>query len=1554
MSARWKFQIALIAVIAVFAVLAGAFRDGPVAHAHHGEDRDYVDVSLTLEVPEDPQSSGTHEVHIIVVNHGTRTAYDVVVEVDVETLKPLGQTESQIQSLFTLEGIGTRAVRVPVGRISVDGTSFRWTIPELRGMQRVVVIPRVRHFGGSGVYNNRLKVHKISGTVSTASFQSDTHKENDSSQVWTYAHNTRNIYFIQVWVAYTVSVSVDNRFPDRGDTVNFTVTAGRKPTYPRVRPSPEVPPPIDLKVEIATTDGLTVGTPSRYYTSNEGGFQTTVSSPKWSYSNGEFNIGTGVAGEDEVRAHSVILPVTVGSDTDVVVNEQCLTATLTGNPPPGTGPLDDDISDNVAKVCLGPGPATLFQDGTVAVWTLKACRGDVPTNACDTVPEVDVEVLTSIDGNIHHVSPIIHVKDEPGRVFDADNGSVTDGTTVSWQTATDEDPDFTGTRNGVKVGQNLFPINKYLSNWQHFQVTFTATGLDGGNPPGKVSVRSRATGTALWPLHSSNSWRSKRSTQYRLSDPSTVTNIRFLEFEKLGTYVVDYTGDLLHATIDADSDSNPDVFSGTGRTIFHVGPIAELSVSDGGASLDATSSQVAFTVVVVNNGPEDAESGQVVVELPAGTTGLTTFPAETGTFDSTANPPTWTWDIRDLERGHRRRSKGLSESVSLIVDGVSAGETATAKVVYDPYLVCIGSNASTLTHTTEAACVADTTNGGSWHEGTVYDYNADNNEATLTAAAGVSGSTPASVTVMDPDASGVLVQWETVEQVNGLKVTHYELERPSDPWTMTTAPGDVTETKYQDKGATGSANPVYRVRAVNEAGVAGPWSQTSGMRPGAPQSFAAAVASGNAQVNLTWSAPTAVTGVTVSGYEIEVSDSGGDSWTSLETSHSASPYAHTGLSLMPGDARDYRIRTVATVGGVTLNSLWATATATVAYPKPNVPTMFTATGSSATQATLSWVHPADVTNVTRTGYEAEFSKDGGVNWDPLTGSPTGSATTTLPHTDTSLGANAVRQYRIRTTGTVGSGSAQVTVESDWAYALASEEYPAPGAPRNFMATVDSDTSVTLTWTDPEAVADVTLTGYVLEVSFDRGANWSSVATESTLGAGATTHTHTDASNPLSSKPRQYRLKAKGTVGASTYESGWVFAIPPGEVGPPRNLYAAHDPESPAASKTRINLTWDEPAFGADMVTGYRIDHAPAESGPWETLQHSRASRSYQHTGRQPGERSCYRVAAIFAGGTGPFADSVCTTTLGNPADDLPGAPEGLRIDSVGSNYVTLEWDAPSLGGAVDYYEYQSHAHAPTRVPGAATRVTVRGLQPGTSYEFQVRAVNNIGAGGWSRPIQFTLNRAGGAVKATPTELEVPKGGTGSFRVSLNRNPRWPLALYTHWEGPDCLTDWLPYQQGRILLPSGNPPPGKAFWDDGWWGPPDDRFAEPWNVGHDIELDASECQGGETAVVEYSLHSLPFSALEGVPMWEELGLSEEEWREKWGVDPMDGISGPSVKVTVVDGAGSGRTSAGEQGLASVNAGGTAVNVSTNLPPQATVWRREERGLYGSQLAWDWWD
>ena len=203
-------------------------------------------------------------------------------------------------------------------------------------------------------FDNSAVPHEFFGEVTTASFESDGHTANNTSRVWSFEYHDSPGRFIQLSLNYTVAVTVDEPSPLPGDMVNFTITTNAED---RTGAAGFSPPPFDLKVAIDLTGGLAVtGTP----TYEAAGVLPVPDSV--SYSNGVFNVGT-LMNRDS-KMNSVTLPVTVASSA--VVNEQCLTATLTGNPPPGTGPRDDDISDNVAKVCLGrPGWSFFDASGEV-------------------------------------------------------------------------------------------------------------------------------------------------------------------------------------------------------------------------------------------------------------------------------------------------------------------------------------------------------------------------------------------------------------------------------------------------------------------------------------------------------------------------------------------------------------------------------------------------------------------------------------------------------------------------------------------------------------------------------------------------------------------------------------------------------------------------------------------------------------------------------------------------------------------------------------------------------------------------------------------------------------------------------------------------------------------------------------------------------------------------------------------------------------------------------------------------------------------------------------
>ena len=339
---------------------------------------------------------------------------------------------------------------------------------------------------------------------------------------------------------YSVDVSVDEPAPFMpGDTVNFTITASRK-TLHTMAPRP---PPIDLEVAIELTNGLShTGTPSFYSSDIDGDPVATTYSAM--FQNDEFTIGTGKATDDSF-SDSVTLPVAVANDA--VVNEQCLTATLTGNPPPGNGRLDDAIANNVAKLCLGDLLDDTLVSGEVDAFTVYPCV-DITTAPCDSNDDVRIRAVDKTTTPERLIDPddvTVIIMDAPVRTYDGtESGSVNSADKVSWQTATEEDDDFVGTRKGVKIGFTYAPFNNYLSSWSTIKLIYVVEGAD-GNPPGGLNIRSAGDGSTLFALSSGNSWTASIGP-IGLTSPLSATIPWFAEFEKLGVYKMEFSVELIH------------------------------------------------------------------------------------------------------------------------------------------------------------------------------------------------------------------------------------------------------------------------------------------------------------------------------------------------------------------------------------------------------------------------------------------------------------------------------------------------------------------------------------------------------------------------------------------------------------------------------------------------------------------------------------------------------------------------------------------------------------------------------------------------------------------------------------------------------------------------------------------------------------------------------------------------------------------------------------------------------------------------------------------------
>ena len=337
---------------------------------------------------------------------------------------------------------------------------------------------------------------------------------------------------------------------------------------------------------------------------------------------------------------------------------------------------------------------------------------------------------------------------------------------------------------------------------------------------------------------------------------------------------------------------------------------------------------------------------------------------------------------------------------------------------------------------------------------------------------------------------------------------------------------------------------------------------------------------------------------------------------------------------------------------------------------------------------------------------------------------------------------------------------------------------------------------------------------------------------------------------------QYRVRAVNEAGG---HGPWSLASAQGTggLGAPNGLTA-----TPGLHEAgRIDLSWFAPA--AETGLSYRIEHATDGAGPWTTLR-TQSGTTYSHTGLLSGTTHYYRVATVKGSLVSAWAYVQATTEIvGDGAVHVPLWPEYLRFNSVSRTAVTLAWDPPAdyreqeaKGTPVTGYEYRVTGPCasgsgtcdivtPRRVSGTSVRIT--GLNREGMYQFEVRALNIVGAGEWSQGIQHEVvsARAGGdwRVIMSPSRLTVREGGEATYRVRLSRDPKLPVVVFLHWMGDEDLGGNLPAQQGQILIPRGYDL-SKLKEDCFGYNHQDPDRAYAWNVGVPITVQAAEDDDSE--------------------------------------------------------------------------------------------------------------
>ena len=556
-----------------------------------------------------------------------------------------------------------------------------------------------------------------------------------------------------------------------------------------------------------------------------------------------------------------------------------------------------------------------------------------------------------------------------------------------------------------------------------------------------------------------------------------------------------------------------------------------------------------------------------------------------------------------------------------------------------------------------------------------------------------------------PGNRQVMLSW--VLPSGGAEVTDYEYEQDgSGTWISTGG----TATDYTVRNLTNGQPYTFKVRALNSAGAsaasAASPSVTPATVPGAPTGLSATVS--DRRVDLMWTAPASDGGQSITDYEYEQGGSG--TWISTGSTATST----TVRNLTNGQPYRFRVRAVNRVGAGAASAASPNVTPAT---EPDAPTGLSATVSDQ-EVDLIWRAPASNGGAPILRYEYELDFSG--TWTSTGG--TASSTTVRNLTN-----GQSYTFRVRAVNRVGAGAASGSQS-----ATPTSTLVAPDTPFGLSAT-PGNRQVRLSWVQPSGGA--ALTHY--EYEQDGSGTWIST------GGTAPSHTVTGLTN---GQFYTFRVRAVNSAGASA-ASGSQSATP-----------TTTEPEAPESLSAtpgdgQVTLRWRAPTNdGGEPITHY--EYELDGSGTW--ISTGSTAPSHTVTGLNNGQTYTFRVRAVNALGNGAVVTLQATPSPstggggdgGTPRTSVPGAVRNLTAAG-GNGEAVLSWDAPSSDGGAEItdYEYRINRSGPWISTGSTeTTHTVTGLDNGTTYVFQVRAVNRIGKGRVSNraeatPEVFTLDFA---------------------------------------------------------------------------------------------------------------------------------------------------------------------------------------------------------------------
>lgn len=476
--------------------------------------------------------------------------------------------------------------------------------------------------------------------------------------------------------------------------------------------------------------------------------------------------------------------------------------------------------------------------------------------------------------------------------------------------------------------------------------------------------------------------------------------------------------------------------------------------------------------------------------------------------------------------------------------------------------------------------------------------------------------------------------------------------------------------------------------------------QARGQLPGAPVALHAIIEGD--RVRLDWTTPGNAGEPT--DHVVEAGTAPG--LTDIGQMNTGSARAFVELPAIPAGTYHLRVRARNTHGASVPSNEIVVTTPARGTATPGAPIALMPMPAAGTRVGVRWSPPAEGL---ATHYVVEFGRT------PGAADVTSMTVTATSVTWDSLAApDALYYLRVRAFNSAGSGPAS----EELALRFGQRAAQAPEPPTSLAARVMHG-QLTLTWAPP--ISGREPTGYVVEVSTIPGAANLYLRP---VGLGVTSW-----SFPIVPASRYY-LRVRGVnafgIGAPSAEIAVSSdqGATSGEMpGAPRALSARVDGQ-------RLSLLWSPPSDGG-AVQDYVVEVAtPDGHTTLATVPTNSAATEWRYDALPAGLAFVARVRAHNAVGHGPASNDVligsahADATTHAATSEAPSTPIGFTATETTST-VTLSWDAPAGGGAVESYllTVLSADGQPLRVIELLTRSVTASLRdlPSAVYFVNVRA-----------------------------------------------------------------------------------------------------------------------------------------------------------------------------------------------------------------------------------------